>query len=254
MTFRLGLTGSIGMGKSTTAAMFADAGIPVWDADAAVHRLYEPGQPAAVAVAGLFPDAMDPDGRVNRSRLRALIAEDPAALDRLTAVVHPLVGRDRAGFLARHAGSDIVLLDIPLLFESGLTGDCDAVVVVSASQISKSLDTAGKVLLYGIHFDFNKASIKPESRPSLDEIAKFLKDQPNEKLDVVGHTDNIGGADFNMQLSKARADAVVADLVSTYSVSASRLKAKGEGLQSPVASNDDEAGRAKNRRVELHRQ
>jgi len=71
---------------------------------------------------------------------------------------------------------------------------------------------------------------------------------------VVGHTDNIGGADFNMQLSKARADAVVADLVSTYSVSANRLKAKGEGLQSPVASNDDEAGRAKNRRVELHRQ
>lgn len=130
----------------------------------------------------------------------------------------------------------------------------DQMVVVSASQISKSLDTAGKVLLYGIHFDFNKASIKPESRPSLDEIAKFLKDQPNEKLDVVGHTDNIGGADFNMQLSKARADAVVADLVSTYSVSASRLKAKGEGLQSPVASNDDEAGRAKNRRVELHRQ
>ena len=133
MTFRLGLTGSIGMGKSTTAAMFAEAGIPVWDADAAVHRLYEPGQTAAVAVAGLLPDAMDPDGRVNRSRLRALIAEDPAALDRLTAVVHPLVGRDRAGFLARHAGSDIVLLDIPLLFESGLTGDCDAVVVVSAS-------------------------------------------------------------------------------------------------------------------------
>ncbi len=132
MTFRLGLTGSIGMGKSTTAAMFAEAGIPVWDADAAVHRLYEPGQPAAVAVAGIFPEAIDPDGRVNRSRLRALIQEDPAALDRLTSVVHPLVGQDRAGFLACHAGSDIVLLDIPLLYESGLTGDCDAVVVVSA--------------------------------------------------------------------------------------------------------------------------
>jgi dephospho-CoA kinase len=132
MTFRLGLTGSIGMGKSTTAAMFQDAGIPVWDADATVHRLYEPGQPAAAAVAGLFPDAMDPDGRVNRTRLRALVQQDPSALDRLNAAVHPLVARDRADFLARHAGSDIVLLDIPLLYESGLTKDCDAVVVVSA--------------------------------------------------------------------------------------------------------------------------
>ncbi|MGO4452354.1 OmpA family protein [Phyllobacterium sp. TAF24] len=127
-------------------------------------------------------------------------------------------------------------------------------VLVTASEITKALDTSGKVLLYGIHFDFNKASIKPESRPSLDEIGKFLKDKTDEKLSVVGYTDNIGGADFNMQLSKARADAVVADLVKTYGVSQSRLKASGEGLQSPVASNDNEDGRAKNRRVELHRQ
>jgi OOP family OmpA-OmpF porin len=130
----------------------------------------------------------------------------------------------------------------------------DQMVLVTASDINKALDTSGKVLLYGIHFDFNKSVIKPDSRPSLDEIGKFLKDQPNEKLSVVGYTDNIGGADFNLKLSKARADAVVADLVGTYGVSQDRLKASGEGLQSPVAANDTEDGRAKNRRVELHRQ
>jgi dephospho-CoA kinase len=132
MTFRLGLTGSIGMGKSTTAAMFAAEGIPIWDADATVHRLYEPGQPAALAIAALFPSAIDSDGRVNRPALRQLIQNDPSALDRLNNAVHPLVRQDRAAFLATHAASPIVLLDIPLLFESGLSDACDAVVVVTA--------------------------------------------------------------------------------------------------------------------------
>jgi len=132
MTFRLGLTGSIGMGKSTTAAMFAGEGIPVWDADAAVHRLYEPGQPAAKAIEKLFPSVIDPDGRVNRPRLRGVIQSDPTALDRVNAAVHPLVRQDRAAFLAAHGDSTIVLLDIPLLYESGLTDACDAVAVVSA--------------------------------------------------------------------------------------------------------------------------
>jgi dephospho-CoA kinase len=132
MTFRLGLTGSIGMGKSTTAAMFAAEGVPVWDADAAVHRLYAPGQPAALAVAQLFPDAIDPDGSVNRPRLRALVAADPGALDRLNAAVHPLVAEDRAQFLVAHSDAPIVLLDVPLLYESGIDRDCDAVAVVTA--------------------------------------------------------------------------------------------------------------------------
>ena len=120
------------MGKSTTAAMFAAQGIPVWDADAAVHRLYAPGQPAALAVAQAFPAAMAADGSVNRPALRGLIAADPAVLDRLTAAVHPLVAADRASFLAAHADAPIVLLDIPLLYETGLDRDCDAVAVVSA--------------------------------------------------------------------------------------------------------------------------
>lgn len=129
--FVLGLTGSIGMGKSTTAQMFAEEGLPVWDADATVHHLYKPGEPAALAIAELFPQAMDPDGRVNRPRLRALINDDPSVLDRLNAAVHPLVAADRARFLAQ-AKAPIVLLDVPLLYEIGLDQACDAVAVVSA--------------------------------------------------------------------------------------------------------------------------
>jgi dephospho-CoA kinase len=130
--FVLGLTGSIGMGKSTTAQMFAAEGLPVWDADATVHRLYQPGQPAALAIANLFPDAIDPDGSVNRATLRALIQADPIALDRLNAAVHPLVAADRAAFIERNTSSEILLLDVPLLFEIGLDQACDAVAVASA--------------------------------------------------------------------------------------------------------------------------
>jgi dephospho-CoA kinase len=132
MSFRLGLTGSIGMGKSTTAKMFADEGIPVWDADAAVHMLYAPGGAAALAVSHQLPAAMNTDGSVNRSALRQMILADPLVLDRLNATVHPLVAIHRAQFLAEHQKSQIVLLDIPLLYESGLEVDCDAVAVVSA--------------------------------------------------------------------------------------------------------------------------
>lgn len=132
MSFVLGLTGSIGMGKSTTAQMFADEGLPVWDADATVHRLYQPGQPAALAIAALFPGAIDPDGQVNRAALRALIQADATVLDRLNAAVHPLVAADRAAFLARNETDEIVLLDVPLLYEIGLDTACNAVAVVSA--------------------------------------------------------------------------------------------------------------------------
>ena len=132
MTFILGLTGSIGMGKSTTAQMFADEGIPVWDADATVHRLYQPGQPAALVVKSLFPDAIDPDGSVNRAALRTLIQADKTVLDRLNAAVHPLVAADRAAFIKANKDAEILLLDVPLLYEIGLDTACDAVAVVSA--------------------------------------------------------------------------------------------------------------------------
>ncbi len=127
--YRLGLTGSIGMGKSTTAAMFADEGLPAWDADATVHRLYAPGGSAALAVARVFPSVIR-NGGVDRTALRALIAANPAVLDQIQAIVHPLVAQDRATFLAQHP-NDIVLLDIPLLFETGSDKACSGVVVVS---------------------------------------------------------------------------------------------------------------------------
>ena len=129
--FRLGLTGSIGMGKSTTAQIFADEGVPVWDADATVHRLYAPGGAAALALGRALPGSLDAAGGVDRAALKAMIAADHAVLDRLNAIVHPLVSADRAAFLAA-ATADIVLLDIPLLYESGLEKDCDAVAVVTA--------------------------------------------------------------------------------------------------------------------------
>jgi dephospho-CoA kinase len=130
MTVILGLTGSIGMGKSTTAQMFRDLGVPVWDADAAVHRLYAAGGEGARAVAPLCPEAITPDGAVDRNLLRAAIAKDATFLDRLNAVVHPLVAQDRAAFLDR-TKAPLVVLDIPLLFEAGGAALCDAVAVVS---------------------------------------------------------------------------------------------------------------------------
>lgn len=125
----LGLTGGIGMGKSTTAAMFADLGVPVWDADAAVHRLYAPGGAAVAPIAAAVPGSVS-DGAVDRAALKRAIAADPTVLPRIEAIVHPLVAADRAAFLAGQT-APVVLLDIPLLFEGGGDRLCDGVAVVS---------------------------------------------------------------------------------------------------------------------------
>jgi dephospho-CoA kinase len=128
--FRLGLTGSIGMGKSTTAAMFRAEGIPVWDADATVHRLYAPGGAAVAPLGALCPAALH-DGGINRDALKEWIATDASALARIEAVVHPLVAADRLAFLEK-ADADIVVLDIPLLFEKGSEAEMDATLLVTA--------------------------------------------------------------------------------------------------------------------------
>ena len=129
----VGLTGSIGMGKSATLAAFADLGVPVWDADAAVHRLYGPGGAGVAPVRALAPDAVGTQG-VDRAKLRAAILADPALLKRIEAAIHPLVAIDRDAFLAeaRADGAALAVCDIPLLFETGADAWLDQVVVVSA--------------------------------------------------------------------------------------------------------------------------
>ncbi len=129
----VGLTGSIGMGKSTTAAMFAAEGVPVYDADAEVHALYAKGGAAVAPLEAAFPGVVV-DGAVDRAKLSHHVVGKPDALKRLEAIVHPLVGESRVGFFqdAVARGADIVILDIPLLFETGGEKRMDAVVVVSA--------------------------------------------------------------------------------------------------------------------------
>ncbi|HWQ08475.1 MAG TPA: OmpA family protein [Holophaga sp.] len=124
-------------------------------------------------------------------------------------------------------------------------------VVVSADEMSRTINGTGRVALYGILFDTNKADIKPESKAAMDEIAKYLKANAAMKLHVVGHTDNVGGLEANLGLSKRRAEAVVAALAKQYGIAPNRLTANGIAYLAPVAVNTTEEGRAKNRRVEL---
>jgi dephospho-CoA kinase len=128
----LGLTGSIGMGKSTTAKLFQEAGVPVYDADAAVHKIYE-GE-AALAIETAFPGTTA-DGKVDRNKLSAKVVHDPAAMKRLEQIVHPMLGASRQKFLhdAEQSGSPVAVVDIPLLFETGGEKRVDAVVVVTTT-------------------------------------------------------------------------------------------------------------------------
>ncbi|HWZ06694.1 MAG TPA: dephospho-CoA kinase [Bradyrhizobium sp.] len=128
----LGLTGSIGMGKSTTAGLFAEAGVPVYDADAAVHLLYE-GE-AVPAIEAAFPGTTA-NGKVDRNELSARVVHDPSAMRRLEQIVHPMLGASRQKFLveAERSGAPVAVVDVPLLFETGGEGRVDAVVVVTTS-------------------------------------------------------------------------------------------------------------------------
>ena len=127
----LGLTGSIGMGKSTVASMFEDLGVPVFDADATVHRLQGEGGRLVAAIEAMFPDTTGPKG-VDRTLLGEAVLADPRALKQLEALVHPAVGEERAAFLAEHQEAPLVVFDVPLLFETGGEKRVDKVVVVSA--------------------------------------------------------------------------------------------------------------------------
>jgi dephospho-CoA kinase len=166
MTFSLGLTGSIGMGKSTTARLFADEGCAVWDADAAVHRLYAAGGAAVAPVGAAFPDAIV-DGAVCRARLKEIIARDDAALARIEAIVHPLVAEDRATVL-RDTRTDIAVFDIPLLFENGIDREMDAVACVTAPQETQ----AARVRRRGTMTEAQFASIRDKQMSDAEKRAR----------------------------------------------------------------------------------
>lgn len=127
----------------------------------------------------------------------------------------------------------------------------EKMVAVSAEKMAGAIEESGRVALYGIFFDFDKAEVKPESAPALEQIAKLLQSQPSLRLHVVGHTDNKGAFDYNLDLSKRRAIAVVSELAGKYGIARARLNPLGTSCMAPLATNRTEPGRTKNRRVEL---
>lgn len=184
MTFKLGLTGSIGMGKSTTAQMLVEEGCTLWDADAAVHRLYASGGAAVGPIAASFPTAIE-NGAVSRARLKDIISADLEALQKIERIVHPLVARDRQEFL-QNTTDDICVFDIPLLFETGGDQAMDAVVCVTVSpQLQRE-----RVLSRGTMTEAQFDAIREKQLP--DEIKR-------QRADYVIETDTLEHAREQVQ-------------------------------------------------------
>lgn len=176
----LGLTGSIGMGKSTTAQMFADLGVPVWDADATVHALYAPGGAAVAPIAARFP-AVRRNGAIDRTALRSALKSDPSqGLSDLNTIVHPLVAQSRADWLARQT-KGLVVLDVPLLFETGGDRFCDKVAVVSTDAATQR----ARIFARGTMTEADLEMILSQQMPDADKRAL---------ADYIIPTDNIESA------------------------------------------------------------
>ncbi len=188
----LGLTGSIGMGKSTTAGFFRAAGVPVWDADAAVGRLYARDGAGARALADLVPAAVGADG-VDRAALRRMISGDPGLLEAVEARIHPLVAGDRAAFLAANAEAPLVVLDIPLLFETGADRFVDRVLVVTAPA------------------EVQRARVM--ARPGMTEEAfAALLARQTPDTEKRARADHVIHTDLGLEAARAEALALIADL------------------------------------------
>jgi len=199
MTFALGLTGSIGMGKSTTAKMFAEEGCDVWDADAAVHRLYALGGAAVAPMAAAFPDAVS-DGAVSRAALKQIIAQDPQALRRIETIVHPLLVADRAEFV-KNATSDILVYDIPLLFETGGQMRMDAVACVSVSGEMQEKRVLDRGTMTREQFEQIRAKQMPDAEKRARSDFVIITDTPDHARQQVRAII----ADIRARLAKALA-------------------------------------------------
>jgi OOP family OmpA-OmpF porin len=176
---------------------------------------------------------------------RYVAAEIPDRAAHVSVLAYTLVSPDRTDSCHGLNERTVAVVDIVEAKERE-----QRMVTVQAAEMGAAIEVTGRIALYGIYFDFNKADVKPESDPTLEQIAKLMSDNPALKLLVVGHTDNVGGFAFNRDLSQRRAAAVVAALVKK-GVRIDRLTPHGVAFASPVASNKSEEGRAKNRRVEL---
>ncbi|TXL77529.1 DUF4892 domain-containing protein [Vineibacter terrae] len=172
-------------------------------------------------------------------------------LDRPQGTVHVIVFAAYQENVASKAASNRVAVFVDIV-ESGTMEK--RMVTVQAPEMATNLSREGKQAIYGIYFDFDKADIKPESKPQLEEMAKLMQANPALKVYIVGHTDNQGALDYNVGLSQRRAEAVARALATQHGIAASRMTARGLGPLAPVTSNATEDGRAKNRRVELVQQ
>ena len=167
MSFLLGLTGSIGMGKSTTADMFREAGVPVWDADATVAKLYGKGGAAVAALSALNRGLIQNDA-VDRVALKNWVKTDPNALNRLELLIHPLVAADRAEFIDDHAEQSLIVCDIPLLYETGADQWLDAVLVVTTDAETQKARVMERAGMDPVLFD----RILARQMPSSEKIAR----------------------------------------------------------------------------------
>ena len=190
----IGLTGSIGMGKSTTAAMFEDLGFPVWDADAAVGRLYSKGGQAVQPLGELIPEAVV-QGAVSKEVLKAAIGKSPSLLLEIESVVHPLVKQDRRDFAALHADAEMIVFDVPLLFETGAHKKVDHVVVVSTTAENQK----ARVLARGTMDEPTFNMIMRKQTPDIEKRAL---------ADAVIDTETLDGARAQVQalVAKLRAE------------------------------------------------
>lgn len=177
---KLGLTGSIGMGKSTVARMFADAGIPVFDADAEVHKLQGPAGRVVAAIEARFPGTTG-EGGVNRTALAEAVLGDDTAMKALEEIVHPAVGEERAAFLAEHAAAPVVVFDVPLLFETGGQRAMDKVVVVSAAPDVQRARTLQRPGMSAAKFDAILARQVPDEQKRAQADLIIPTDVPLEQ-------------------------------------------------------------------------